>query len=211
MTKQNVDLEKLNEQEWKKYREMDKVAHRTPTPLWEILVIGLIFILFIGGAFYVLIFRPMIGIAKTSEVANYTSQQLNNALNISNRSVLNGAFSYNTTLANKTMENFIANLNTHPKALAPAIANAYMGISMLAGTIVLLILLGTFLFLAGIILFSSSDEFKIPKAYISFKLKLKRMKTREQNLKDYGYTTEEIIWYHEVREQLIRVEILYRT
>ena len=199
-----IDLDKLNEQDWGKYRNMRKVAFRTKTIgntalaglALAVILIGLI----VGG---LLIFLAAAGHANV--LAYYSNNQTVALLHNSNTSFNNSNYTHWT---NATLSTLISAMKNNPKALSAFAVNTYT-------TMQSYYYLNMFLIVAVFILiitvfFSIPYLWSIPRTYKYFRKELNRLAERDENLRVYGYTEHEIAWYHAVRSELIKLELEYQ-
>ena len=154
MENTKVDLKKLNEQDWEKYRKMRKVASRQKlnAEIVAALVIGIFLVALVVGFIYI------------------SASALNHANALAN-------YSNNQTVA------VLHNLNI---------------------PIILLFALFYTIF------FTSMTSSGIPRTYKYFRKELNRLAERDENLRAYGYTEQEIAWYHAIRSELIKLELEYQ-
>ena len=200
-----IDLNKMNEQDWKKYSKMHKVAERRKITGRFLATLILAFVVAIGIVVGLIIaFSSAAG--NTGILANYASNQTITIMHNLN-------ISFNSTnyihWTNAMLSNLISTMKNNPKALSTFAVNTY-------ATMQSYFFLFTFLYTLIIIiifflmLFGDSSELHIPKYYYkSLKMRLTRLAERDENLKVYGYTGQEIAWYHAVRAELIKLELEY--
>ena len=204
MENTKIDLKKLNESDWEKYRKMQKVASRKKITSGQIagllIALGLLAV-FIGVGIGI----STLAMGHANVLAYYSNNQtvaLLHNLNIS----FNGTDYAHWT--NATLSTLISAMKNNPKALSAFAVNTYT-------TMQSYFYLGMFLIVAVFILtitvfFSIPYLWSIPKTYKYFREKLDRLAERDENLKAFGFSSQEIAWYHAVRSELIKLELEYQ-
>ena len=202
MENTKVDLKKLNEQDWEKYKKMRRVASRRKITSGNIAVVAVVAILIglmVGALF---IFSSAVHHATT--LANYSNNQTVAVLHNLNISFNRTTYAHWT---NATLSTLISTMKTNPKALSTFAVNTY---TTMQSYFYLSMFLISASFLAFYIIFLiSSNSSEIPKTYKYFKRELNRLAERDENLRKYGFTEPEIAWYHAVRSELIKLELEY--
>ena len=198
-----IDLDKLNEQDWGKYRKMRKVASRQKTNAETVvaIVVGIFLFALAVGIIYI----SASALGHANALANYSSNQTIAVLHNLNIS-FNGT-NY-THWTNATLSTLISAIKNNPKALSAFAVNTYTTMQSYFYLSMFLIVL--FFVLLVTIFLTFTDSPKIPKTYRYFKKNLNRIAERDENLRAYGYTEQEIAWYHAVRSELIKLELEYQ-
>ena len=197
-----IDLGKLTGLDWEKYKKMHRVAFRQKinTETVIVIILGIILLALTVGIIY-----PFVSaLNHANRLTNYSSNQtivllhnLNTSFNITNY----------THWTNATLTNLISAMRNNPKALSAFTVNTYTtmqsyfylcGFSIVALLILFCIMFFTYTNLSG-----------IPVTYTYFRKKFNRLTERDGKLKAYGYTEQEIVWYHAVRAELIKLELDY--
>ncbi|MEM4097983.1 MAG: hypothetical protein QXS81_04785 [Candidatus Micrarchaeaceae archaeon] len=190
-----MELEKMTELEYKKYREMDKIAHRSQNrriASWTVFLVGLtISILFIYFGLHILTFT----ITSTSALLNYTNATVQNAhLN----------FTTNSSIATS-----IAKLSQNPPLQTAYFLENDLFFKFLFATIaaVTLAIIGYIFYylLAGIAELIETGPQNL-RGYNGIKRVLKEKAAIPKRLAEYGYTQKEIDWYFEVRSKIQELE-----
>ena len=202
MENTKVDLKKLNEQDWEKYRKMRKVASRQKlnAEIVAALVIGIFLVALVVG-----LYISASALNHANALANYASNQTFAVLHNLNIS-FNGTDYIHWT--NATLSTLISTMKNNPKALSTFAVNTY-------ATMQSYFFLFTFLFVVILIVgyllfFSGTSDWYTPQYYKNFKIRLDRLAERDENLRTYGYTAQEIAWYHAIRSELIKLELEYQ-
>ena len=203
MENTKVDLKKLKEQDWEKYKKMRKVAERRKitSRYFATLILAVVIGLGIGGG---LILAFISSAGNTGGLANYASNQTVAVLHNLNISFNNTNYIHWT---NATLSTLISTMKTNPKALRTFAVSTY---TTMQSYFYLSMFLIFALFLAFYVIFLVSlNSSEIPKTYKYFKRELNRLAERDENLRKYGFTESEIAWYHAVRSELIKLELEY--
>ena len=204
MENTKVDLKKLNEQDWGKYKKMRKVASRRKITgsLLATLLLAVLIGVGIGGGL-IIAFNSMAG--NTAILANYAGNQTVAVLHNLNIS-FNGSDYLHWT--NATLSTLISTMKNNPKALSTFAVNTYATMQSYS---FLFAFLFTVILVVVYLLFFSVPSLPISQDYKYFKRKLNRLAERYENLRAYGYTEQEIAWYRAVRSELIKLELEYQT
>ena len=204
MENTKVDLKKLNEQDWGKYKKMRKVASRRKITgsLLATLLLAVLIGVGIGGGL-IIAFNSMAG--NTAILANYAGNQTVAVLHNLNIS-FNGSDYLHWT--NATLSTLISTMKNNPKALSTFAVNTY---ATMQSYFFLFAFLFTVILVVVYLLFFSVPSLPISQDYKYFKRKLNRLAERYENLRAYGYTEQEIAWYRAVRSELIKLELEYQT
>ena len=202
MENTKVDLKKLNEQDWEKYRKMRKVASRQKlnAEIVAALVIGIFLVALVVGFIYI----SASALNHANALANYSNNQTVAVLHNLNTS-FNGTDYLRWT--NATLSTLISAMKNNPKALSAFAVNTYATVQSYFYLSIFLIILLFALFYT--IFFTSMTSSGIPRTYKYFRKELNRLAERDENLKAYGYTEQEIAWYHAIRSELIKLELEY--
>ena len=203
MENTKVDLKKLKEQDWEKYKKMRKVAERRKitSRYFATLILAVVISLGIGGGL-ILAFNSSAG--NTGGLATYASNQTVAVLHNLNISFNNTNYVHWT---NETLSILISTMKTNPKALSTfavstyATMQSYFYLSMFLITVLLVVFYILFL--------TNTNSIGISRTYKCFKRELNRLAERDENLRKYGFTEPEIAWYHAVRSELIKLELEY--
>ena len=202
MENTKVDLKKLNEQDWEKYRKMRKVASRQKlnAEIVAALVIGIFLVALVVGFIYI----SASALNHANALANYSNNQTVAVLHNLNTS-FNGTDYLRWT--NATLSTLISAMKNNPKALSAFAVNTYATVQSYFYLSIFLIILLFALFYTNF--FTSMTSSGIPRTYKYFRKELNRLAERDENLKAYGYTEQEIAWYHAIRSELIKLELEY--
>ena len=203
MENTKIDLKKLKEQDWEKYKKMRRVASRRKitSRYFATLILAVVIGLGIGGGL-ILAFNSSAG--NTGGLANYASNQTVAVLHNLNISFNNTNYVHWT---NATLSILISTMKTNPKALSTfavstyATMQSYFYLSMFLITVLLVVFYILFL--------TNTNSIGISRTYKYFKRELNRLAERDENLRKYGFTEPEIAWYHAVRSELIKLELEY--
>ena len=109
---------------------------------------------------------------------------------------------------NATLSTLISTMKNNPKALSAFAVNTYT--TMQSNFYLSMFVLVMFFLLFIDIFLLGGSSWLLPKTYKQFKRKLNRLPERDENLRAYGYTEQEIAWYHAVRSELIKLELEYQ-
>ena len=208
-TNKKIDLNTMNEQDWEKYNKMRKVASRKEVVANIISIFFIVGIfLFIVGIFLGFINSSFPLIKHQSSLANYSTNQTNYLLHNLNISSINNTANWN----NSTLTTLILSMKNNPKLLSTFAVNTYTTTQnefyIILMIIILLIFLAICLKIIDII--GSGENFFLTKRYKFFKKQLKILAEKDANLKAYGFTEQEIVWYHTIRGEMIKLEIEYK-
>jgi predicted PurR-regulated permease PerM len=203
MENTKVDLKKLNEQDWEKYKKMRKVAARRKITGRYLATLILAVVIGVGIAVGLIGALNLMG-GNTAVLANYASNQTFAVLHNLNIS-FNGTDYIHWT--NATLSTLISTMKNNPKALSTFAVNTYA--TMQSDFFLFTVLFVVILIVGYLMFFSGSSEWYIPQYYKNFKIRLDRLAERDENLRAYGYTAQEIAWYHAVRSELIKLELEY--
>ena len=202
MENTKVDLKKLNEQDWEKYKKMRKVAARRKITGRYLATLILAVVIGVGIAVGLIGALNLMG-GNTAVLANYASNQTFAVLHNLNIS-FNGTDYIHWT--NATLSTLISTMKNNPKALSTFAVNTYATMQsyfFLFTFLVVILIVGYLLF------FSGASDWYTPQYYKNFKIRLDRLAERDENLRTYGYTAQEIAWYHAIRSELIKLELEY--
>ena len=203
MENTKVDLKKLKEQDWEKYKKMRKVAERRK--ITSRYLATLILAVVIGSAIgigLILAFNSSAG--NTASLANYASNQTVAVLHNLNISFNNTNYIHWT---NATLSTLISTMKTNPKALSTFAVSTYA--TMQSYFILSMFLITVLLVVFYILFLTNTNSIGISRTYKYFKRELNRLAERDENLRKYGFTEPEIAWYHAVRSELIKLELEY--
>jgi predicted PurR-regulated permease PerM len=203
MENTKVDLKKLNEQDWEKYRKMRKVASRQKlnAEIVAALVIGIFLVALVVGFIYI----SASALNHADALANYSNNQTVAVMHNLNTN-FNGTGYLHWT--NTTLSTLISAMKNNPKALSAFAVNTYTTMQSYFYLSIFLIVLLFALFYT--IFFTSITSSGIPRTYKYFRKELNRLAERDENLRVYGYTEQEIAWYHAIRSELIKLELEYQ-
>lgn len=202
MENTKVDLKKLKEQDWEKYKKMRKVASRQKITSGNIAVVAVVAILIglmVGALF---IFSSAVHHATT--LANYSNNQTVAVLHNLNISFNRTTYAHWT---NATLSTLISTMKTNPKALSTFAVSTYA--TMQSYFILSMFLITVLLVVFYILFLTNTNSIGISRTYKYFKRELNRLAERDENLRKYGFTESEIAWYHAVRSELIKLELEY--
>jgi hypothetical protein len=203
-----IDLDKLNEQDWGKYRKMRKIAQREKISWASVGYSVLIFAVF-GIIIGFLIFQPAISLHQIGNLANDAFNQFNASVHSSNITSITSLNSNPTIiLSNVTINKTITVLASNPKALSAFTVAAFLSANIIA--IVLTVVVGMILLIYFIVMFFSADSIGLPHMYRQLQRRRDRIEERNTNLRAYGFSPQEIAWYHAVRSELIKLELEYQ-
>lgn len=207
MENTKIDLERMNEQDWEKYRKMRKVAQRRKTN-WESVVFSCMILIALGAVVFLLIYQPAQSLGKLTLLANYTLNQFNASVHSSNIiSTLYAGHISPVTLSNATINKTITVIASNPKASSAFAVATYLSLQMLA--LLFVAVLGSLLFIYLLAVISQGSAIELPRTYRSLCRYKSRIKERDENLRKYGFTENEIAWYHAVRAELIKQTVEY--
>jgi predicted PurR-regulated permease PerM len=203
MENTKVDLKKLKEQDWEKYKKMRKVAERRKitSRYFATLILAVVIGLGIGGG---LILAFISSAGNTGGLANYASNQTVAVLHNLNISFNNTNYIHWT---NATLSTLISTMKTNPKALSTFAVSTYA--TMQSYFILSMFLITVLLVVFYILFLTNTNSIGISRTYKYFKRELNRLAERDENLRKYGFTEPEIAWYHAVRSELIKLELEY--
>ena len=205
MENTKVDLKKLNEQDWGKYKKMRKVASRRKITGSLLATLLLAVLIGVGtGGDLIIAFNSTAG--NTAILANYAGNQTVAVLHNLNIS-FNGSDYLHWT--NATLSTLISTMKNNPKALSTFAVNTYA--TMQSYSFLFAFLFTVVILVVVYLLFFSVPSLPISQDYKYFKRKLNRLAERYENLRAYGYTEQEIAWYRAVRSELIKLELEYQT
>lgn len=198
-----INLEKLNEKDWEKYRKMDKVARRTKGISADtVVLIGLTLIIIV---FLVIIEGKTVPeIAHLNNMANYSFNQLTTSIHSSQIGFTNNN-TLSSLLSNSSVSRLITVLSSNPKALSAFIIYLFLegGIFALGGGFVIVIMF----ILMYFNMLSTPTPIKLPHTYKQLQMCKNIIKESNSNLTTFGFTREEINWYYMVRSELIKLKI----
>lgn len=202
MENQEINLAKINEQDWEKYRKMNKVASRPSTTEKVITIFYVIFAIGIIVAIAHNLLQTSNRQAMITNIANYSANQFY----ASSHSQLPLSINNNTANA------LIATLQKSPKASATfAVATFFLDVFFINMFIVIIIsavfVITYFMLFAWIP--SLGTEPELPRRFKGLQRRISYVQKRDEKLKKYGFTKREITWYHAVRSELIKLELEY--
>ncbi len=188
MVSQKVDLYKLKEEDWIKYKRMDKIAtHETKI---KQAIIGVLFVGFLIGIF-------AYGAILTTPNIRATASLLNSATIQLNRSFTAAGIAHLSIYNNSTQ--LTSHLSTNPHALASFVTWMF-AVGMFLGAVAQLLIIA---FLVRWIYILLATSYSSPEIY-SFKSLRRRLHAVEHirnTLKAHGFSEQEIDWYYEVKEE----------
>ena len=206
--KPKTDLDKLNEQDWEKYEKMRKVAVRH-SPILKIAYYSL------ATALILLIFYATLHSVTFENLLAHGANYSLNQFNISVHSQVSLMLNYNNTkgINNSTANSLIVTLEKSPATSAAFAVLNFFNSALLFNT--LLILLSAIVTFALYWFFffwfpTLSDTLELPRTFKRLKYLRLQIQKRDENLKAYGYTEQEIAWYHAIRSELIKLELEYQ-
>lgn len=207
MENTKIDLERMNEQDWERYRKMRKVAQRRKTS-WESVVFSCMILIALGAIVFLLIYQPLQGLGKLTLLANYTLNQFNASVHSSNIIPISHSISTTSvTLSNAIINKTITVIASNPKASSAFAVATYLSLQMLA--LLLIVVMGSLLFIYFLAVISQDSAIELPRTYRTLCRYRSRIKERDENLRKYGFTENEIAWYHAVRAELIKQTVEY--
>ncbi|MEM4097300.1 MAG: hypothetical protein QXS81_01255 [Candidatus Micrarchaeaceae archaeon] len=180
-----MELEEMTESEYKKYKKMDKIAHR---PQWNAIAIGSVLGII---SFAVFAFLGMVAFITTSKPMNllikYTNATIQSAhLNFTNNASITAS---------------ITKLTQSPTLVATYLVHNFALIDLIETIVfaIILIFFGYFAFKY----FMNIFPIKYPvSTYKGLKRALREKDAIFKRLIERGYTQKEIEWYFEVREKI---------
>ena len=191
MVNPKIDLYKLKEEDWLKYKRMDKIAtHETRMKQ------GIAGVLFIGFLVAIVAYAAIFAtpsIHAAASLLHSATMQLNrsfNAAGIGNLTVYN----HTTMITNS--------LSSNPHALASFVMWIY-AVGMFLGAVAPLFIIALLIFIIFIIYSFPVTSFSSPEIY-SFKYLRRRLESLEHirnTLKAHGFSEQEIDWYYEVKNE----------
>lgn len=203
MENTKIDLKKLKEQDWEKYKKMRRVASRRKiTSRYLATLILAVVISSAIGIGLILAFISSAG--NTGGLANYASNQTVAVLHNLNISFNNTNYIHWT---NATLSTLISTMKSNPKALSTFAVNTYA--TMQSYFYLSMFLITVLLVVFYILFLTNTNSIGISRTYKYFKRELNRLAERDENLRKYGFTEPEIAWYHAVRSELIKLELEY--
>jgi predicted PurR-regulated permease PerM len=202
---QKIDLNKLEEKDWIKYRRMKKIANNENAikSIINILPFVLIFGVVIS---LVLISQPQISHLNTllNYITNQTGNALHNQFNLSTNTT-----TYNLTI----LPNLLQNKSTTSKLISISSSNSIVlgqltvmtlidvqDISVALFTVVMIFML---LWAYGMLAFGYDAPSSPPSSFKSLKRRLSRKQNKDDNLRAHGFSEREISWYYAVRLALV--------
>ena len=209
MKNPNIDLKKLNGQDWEDYRKMHKIATR---PRSYIPIIGyfllaiIVVVYFVYAIIQISAFGTPLGRAE-----NYSLNQLNASLHPQVSSILN--YTNPKGINNNTANTLITTLQKSPKALAAFTVASFFVAAFSLNLLLLLAVTAALAIVYWVFFIWLPDidtEFVLPEHLKGLERRLSRIQSRDNNLRLYGYTEQEIAWYHAVRSELIKLELEYK-
>ena len=209
MKNPNIDLKKLNGQDWEDYRKMHKIATR---PRSYIPIIGyfllaiIVVVYFVYAIIQISAFGTPLGRAE-----NYSLNQLNASLHPQVSSILN--YTNPKGINNNTVNTLITTLQKSPKALAAFAVASFFFAALSLNLLLLIVVIVGFMIVYWIFfewIPNAGSKVELPERFKSLERRLSRIQSRDNNLRLYGYTEQEIAWYHAVRSELIKLELEYK-
>ena len=210
MENQEINLAKINEQDWEKYRKMNKVASRPSTTEKVITIFYAIVAIGILVAIAYNLLQTSNRQAMIANIANYSANQFYASSH--SQLLLNVNYSNPKGINNNTANALIATLQKSPKASATfAVATFFLDVfftNMFIVIIITVVLVITYSMLFEWIP-SLGTEPELPRRFKGLQRRISYVQKREEKLKKYGFTKREIAWYHAVRSELIKLELEY--
>ena len=203
MENERINLDKISELEWEKYGKMRKVAQRRKIRAEHVFGGALI-----ASAFVFLIwfmFHPIMAMNHVGLAANYTFNQFNASVHGSN-TIVTMSLLHPGNLSNTTINRTITVLASNPKALSAFTVMVFLDVGIFA--LLIVAVMGLFLFI-DLIIAVFQDQRELPYTYRTLQKFRFRIAERDANLKAFGFTPQEIAWYHAVRSELIKLEMDY--
>jgi hypothetical protein len=188
MVSPKIDLYKLKEEEWLKYKRMDKIATheiRMQSAILSLLVLGAMILILIYAEG---LSAP--NIHKAGLMLNSLATQLNSTFKAGGIASVS-LYNHTALITN--------NLASNPHALASVVMWIY-GIGMFFAAVAPLVF--TAILILILWLFLSASYF--PSEIYSFKSLKRRLASLEHirnTLKAHGFSEQEIDWYYEVRNE----------
>ncbi len=192
MEEKKVDLNKLTEVQWLKYKRMEKIAHNATVEY----VTWLAFVLILVGL--------LIAFAIVSNQAtNEAMHSVNFTWNMTNHTLAQLGVKHFNLSQNASLTQLSEVLSRNSTALSQYLlyANAKQNYNYanLVGVILFLGLAGLILFYT--VIFAMPDD-TVPITYKGLKRYLERERHRYNKLRAAGYSEAEIEWYKAVRREL---------
>lgn len=194
MENQEINLAKINEQDWEKYRKMNKVASRPSTTEKVITIFYVIFAIGILVAIAYNLLQTSNRQAMIANIANYSANQFY----ASSHSQLPLSINNNTANA------LIATLQKSPKASATFAVATFFFIVIIISAVFVITYFMLFAWIPSL-----GTEPELPRRFKGLQRRISYVQKREEKLKKYGFTKREIAWYHAVRSELIKLGLEY--
>jgi hypothetical protein len=191
MVNQKIDLYKLNEEEWIRYKRMDKIATHE-RKLKQGIAVAIITISLIVILAYVAISATP-NIHKAALFVNSASIQLNSSLKVAGIA--------NLTLYNNTAL-IINHLTSNPHALASFVMWMF-AVGMFLGAVAPLLATAFLIFILYLFIMNMNNNISEAEIY-SFKYLKRRLASLEHIrniLRAHSFTEQEIDWYYEVKNE----------
>jgi hypothetical protein len=188
MVSPKIDLYKLKEEEWIKYKRMDKLA--THETRMKQIIAGVLLIGFLMAIVAYTAISATPSIHSAASLLHSATMQLNRSFN--------AAGIGNLTIYNNTVQ-LTNHLAVNPNALASFVTWMY-AVGMFLSAVAPLLIMALLIF---IIYFFFATSFSSPEIY-SFKYLRRRLASLEHirnTLRAHGFSEQEIDWYYEVKEE----------
>ena len=202
MKNKKIDLKRLNEQDWERYRKMDEIASRRSVVVDVFYWTSAFIIIIVMG--YILI-HASISKHPLNQLRNYSIQQFNVATQSQNLSQIYSSIRQGTItgINNNTVNSLITSIQENPRVAASfAVASFFLN-DDLAYTML-------FVFLAALFVgVYSNNKIELSRNFKTLRRYIASLQKREANLREYGFAAEEIAWYYAVRSELIKLKLEY--
>ncbi len=200
-----INLEKLNEKDWEKYRKMDKVARRTKGISASAVFSIFVFLMVVALLITTVVF-PLNTVAHLNKLANYSFNQFNTSISSSQIKLSNNITS-TIFLSNATVNTLITTLTSNPKASSALSIYSYLSEGEFIYMVGILMCLVIILFIFGVLFFGSTETIRLPHTYKQLQMCKNIIKGRTTNLTKFGFSQEDTDWYYAVRSELIKLKI----
>ncbi len=188
MVNQKIDLYKLKEEDWLKYKRMDKIARHETRMQSAILSAAMLGAMILILAYVAVLSAP--SIHKAGLMLNSLATQLNSTFKAGGIASVS-LYNHTALITN--------NLASNPHALASVVMWMY-GIGMLLSAFAPLVFTAILILILWVFL---SASYFPPEIY-SFKSLQRRLDALEHirnTLKAHGFSEQEIDWYYEVKNE----------
>ena len=210
MGNKKIDLKRLTEQDWERYRKMDKIASRRSVVVDVFYWTSAFIIIIVMG--YILI-HASISQHPLNQLTNYSIQQFNVATQSQNLSQIY-SIRQGTMMGinNNTVNSLITSIQENPRvaasfSVASFFLNDDLAYAMLFAFLAELFI-GVYWFLF-IYIPNSNNKIELPRNFKTLRRYIASLQKREANLREYGFAAEEIAWYYAVRSELIKLKLEY--